>query len=185
MQNLQWSKQRGQTETCGWDRLHSFTIYFYVLILAPSSFTKIPSSFCQICRVCLVQQSACSSEPVPLQGVPPLKPNINCRSPVNRNAVFITPLFTCPRGGDHRLAPLSHSGRRCGNGGSRVKERLKRGEKEQRTLSTGKISERLLKELGIPLSLLFSFASESNFLLSDFFLFCPSESGKKKTPTSE
>lgn len=45
----------------------------------------------------LVPQSGCFSEPVPLQGVPPLKLKINCQSPVNRTPVFITPLFTCLR----------------------------------------------------------------------------------------
>lgn len=38
----------------------------------------------------------------------------------------------------------------------------------------------VLKELGVPLSLLFSFASESNFLRNDFFLFCPSASEEEK-----
>ena len=49
-------------------------------------------------------ESGYFSEPVPLQGIPPLKLNINYRRPVNRNCVFITSPFTCLRGGDHRLA---------------------------------------------------------------------------------
>lgn len=53
--------------------------------------------------LCLVQQSGCFSEPVPLQGVPPLKLNINCWSPVNRNC-FYNLAVHLPEGWRHRLA---------------------------------------------------------------------------------
>lgn len=117
-----------------------------------------------------------STEPVPLQGVPSLRPNINCQSPVNRNC-FYNLAVHLPEGRGPQSGPATHRQE------SKMFESWQR-EAERRT-QRGRDGEKnvvkcVSKELGVPLSLLFSFAKESNFLLSDFFLFCPSVPWEKK-----
>lgn len=113
----------------------------------------------------LAQQRGCFSEPVPLQGVPSLKLNINSK----QKLCFYNLAVHLPEGRRPQTGSQSQPQE------SEMSESWQRKTERDRTLWTG-----ALKELGVPLSLLFSFARESNFLRSDFFLFCPSAPGKKK-----